>query len=134
MQITVDKLEVLNDVKREVEYSGAKDGDYDHMRIIDADDELLRRWMSDALKSIENELRELRKDSVMAGNTWYMNTTHNNNMDGWASVSAQSYVEAKVLVEWFMKVNVMALVEYYNARAESHMAELKKLAYHRTIS
>jgi hypothetical protein len=90
--------------------------------------------MSDALKSIENELRELRKDSVMAGNTWYMNTTHNNNMDGWASVSAQSYVEAKVLVEWFMKVNVMALVEYYNARAEAHMAELKKLAYHRIIS
>ena len=62
MQITVDKLEVLNDVKREVEYSGAKGGDYDHMRIIDADDELLRRWMSDALKSIENELRAGRSE------------------------------------------------------------------------
>ena len=134
MQITVDKVEVLNDVKREVEYNGAKGGDYDHMRIVDADEELLSRWMSDALKSIESELRELRQDSVMAGSTWYMTTTHSNNMDGWASVSAQSYVEAKVLMEWFVKVNVVALVEHYNACAERHMAELRKLAYHRAIS
>ena len=43
MYITIDKQEVLDEVKREAEYSAAKGGDYDHQRIIDADDELLHR-------------------------------------------------------------------------------------------
>ena len=131
MVITIDKAEVLTDVMREAEYAGAKGSDYDRTRIIDTDEELLRRWISDACLRIESELSELGGTGIAAGSTWILQTTNANGKDTWGSATAQSFVESRVLGEWMLLVGMIERAEVAMAKAEGKMQELKRIAYYR---
>lgn len=131
MEITIDKVEVLQDVKREAEYIGSKRGDYDKLRAIDADDELLRRWISEACLSIESELRDVGGPGIAAGSVWVLRIHNENGRGTWASATAQSYVESRVLVNWLQMV-APDQAEVYALRAAEKLGELKKLVYYRS--
>ena len=133
MTITIDKQEVLEDIKREAEYAAAKGGDYDHQRIIDADDELLHRWVSDSCAAIVAELGDVITEAMTAGGVWTANTTHDNGNETHANVCAQSFVEQRVLAEWMLLCNQADRAQVHATKATEKLAELKKVAYHRII-
>lgn len=133
MYITIDKQEVLDDVKREAEYSAAKGGDYDHQRIIDADDELLHRWLSDACATIATELKDVISEAMTAGSVWTAITTHENGKETHANVCAQSFAEQRLLAEWMLMCNQAERAQVYATKATEKLAELKKIAYSRII-
>lgn len=133
MVITIDRVEVLSDVRRESEYEGMKSGKYDQMRIIDEDEELLSRMISDACLTLESELRDISHPAVAAGQTWSLTTRHENGRDKWASAAAQSYVEKRVLSEWMQRVMPEKQAQYTEA-SNAKLAEVLRLAYYRLIN
>jgi hypothetical protein len=133
MVITIDKIEVLDDVKREAEYVASRGGDWDHTRIIDADDELLDRWLSDACSGIMASLGDVIVEAYWQGDAWRAVTTHDNNKVTSANVLAQTYVEQRLLTEWMLMVNQKERAEVYGAKATEKIAELKRVVMAREI-
>lgn len=133
MVITIDRIEVLDDVKREAEYVASRGDDWDHTRIIDADDELLDRWLSDACSGIMASLGDVIVEAYWQGDAWRAVTTHDNNKVTSANVLAQTYVEQRLLTEWMLIVNQKERAEVYGAKATEKIAELKRVVMAREI-
>lgn len=132
MVITVDKVEVLNDVRRKVEYIGSKSGKWDTLRIISGDEELLYRWLTEALGNIETILQEICRVSRSAGFTWSIETVHKNHRDGMASSIANSYVEESVVSEWLSLFD-REQADYYKSKSLEKLQELRRIAYYKDL-
>lgn len=130
MVITVDKVEVLSDVRRQAEYIGSKIGKWDLLRVVSGDEELLYRWITIACSDIESVLHEISKPGVSAGMTWSIEIKHKNHREGVASSIANSYVEDRVLSEW-LKIVDPDKSDYYKMQSMNKMEELRKIAYYK---
>ena len=132
MTITIDKQEILDDVSREVEYIGAKQGDYGRVRLINGDEELLSRWVTDALVSLEQEFHETGCASMASDGVWLFVFRHENGRETWLNSAANTYVESRVTGEWLRLVFPDQADKYF-ARAGEKLAELRRLAYYRQM-
>lgn len=132
MTITIDKQEIYTDVRREVEYAGAKQGDYARVRLISEDEELLRRWITESCVTLERELRAIAMPAIATEDTWMIVVRHENGRETWLNTTANSFVESQVTGRWLRKV-FPTLAEEYEVRAAEELAKVVSMAYYREM-
>lgn len=132
MTITIDKTEVINDARREVEYVAAKQGDYARVKMVDGDEELLRRWITDACVTIERELRQCASPAIATDEAFIVTIRHENGRETWLNSTANTIVESKVIAEW-LKITFPDHAEKYEIRAAEELAKLVDMAYYRVM-